>query len=347
MREPSNRDRRIIEEEIAAEVKERRGEESDFEILKGYIGDLEKEFGIVIPEPIEDRLRFLEKNARMHNRDARVIYAALGEMYQVIRARKIQFRSGEERRKWEGHFSIFSKLTREDWGVLLAAALVHDIGKSGPPRVSKGEAGRVKFTRRQEMASRLYNLELLPNGRGTSIKEALEMIIRESGQLGAGEGAVEKLQSYLIELRNMGLSPREFIPRFWQLHTEWGAAILKKHFDQTNPVYQRIIRIASSHHYFEGTNPENVALQAENLSEEERRDALLIKLLIVLDQYQGSRRRGKRNPAAASDYFKTKLESKGFADDPEFVAILDLIKKVEETSAVFSLGAGIEAEMKK
>lgn len=297
---------------------------SDFEVLMGYVQELESQYGIVVPEKILIRLKDLEKFTKPHNRDARVIYEAFFQVFHW--------------RRKTGNRPDTPELSEEDLGIGLAASLLHDIGKSGPANAQG---------RKRELVSRLYNLEVLPNGPDTPIDAAVRMIFREAAEVGKGEALTEKLQAYLTDLRNLGIKPNDLMPSFWRAHAEWTKQILTKTLDQSNPIYRRITKIAASHHYFEGSNPEGLDFHAAGLTEEERKDNYLTKLLIFLDQYQGARRRGHKNPTEALEFVKNKLSKNGLAADPDFLEILFLVEHLEKTTAIFRLGAEVDAEVKR
>lgn len=280
-------------------------------ILKGYLEELKDRRGIVIPEKILEHLIDLEKYTKLHNYDARAIYEAYFQIFNLLRKKE--------------KLNI-PELSEEDLGIGLAAFLLHDIGKSGPAEATP---------KQRELVSRLYNLEVLPKGRETLLVEAVKIIFDELGSLEEGSSTSIRLEAYLKELEELGLPTEELMASFYKAHAEWTSQILHKFLDQSNSLYRRITKIASSHHYFEQSNPEGINLQNRDLPEEERRDNFLIKMLIVLDQYQGGRRRGKKTPEEAMRFVIDKLAKNGLAEDPEFAEIISLVSEVEKTTNIF------------
>jgi len=316
----------------------------DFEILQGYDAELEREYGIIVPPELVQRQEELEQYAREHNRDARVIYEAFFQLFHL-------------RRKF-GHKVDTPDLDQEDLGVGLAAALLHDIGKSGSPEATPA---------RRKLISRLYNLVRPDINRETPINDAVNILCNEATARGKKGDLLSKLNSYLLELSKIGINPNDLMKSLYSRHAEWGEQLLKKYLDQSNPVNQRITRVASAHHYFEGYKKEEVDLSLPPTSEEEAHDRFLIKMLIVLDKYQASRvRRGW--PAAESlAYVREVIRNNGMARDPIFEALvghicdtkeedlewlrkdlgLSVIAQLEKTTPVFELGRTVPAEVKK
>lgn len=289
-------------------------------ILRSYLEELKDKRGIIIPEKILEHLIDLEKYTKLHNHDARAIYEAYFQIFNLLRKKE--------------KLNI-PELSEEDLGVGLAAFLLHDIGKSGPAEATP---------RQRELVSRLYNLEVLPKGRDTLIAEAIKMIFNEVENLKESKSVVAELEIYLKELKDLGLQPNELMSIFYKVHAEWTSQILHKFLDQSNSIYRRITKIASSHHYFEQSNPEGINLQNKALSEEDRRDNFLIKMLIVLDQYQGGRRRGNKTPEEAMQFVVDKLAKNGLAEDQEFAEIIALVSEVEKITDIFK---SVEIDMLK
>lgn len=296
-----------------------KGDGNDYEILEGYIADLEREYGLVIPAALKERQREMEKYAKEHNRDARVIYEAFFQFYHLCRKEKQP--------------NELPELSPPDLGVGLAASLLHDIGKSGPAKASPLV---------RKIAARLYNLDESIIGKNTPIQEALALLTRRSGKEEAAE-----IKAGELEMAFFGLRPTDLMRKFFRGHTVWSNELLTKNLDQQNPLYRRITKIASSHHYLEGDNPEKIDFQATGLSEEEKKDLFLIKLLIALDQYQACRLRRRNKSTEAREYLTAKLRERGLEKDNDFAAILKLLEKLEKTTAVFNLGVTIDAEVKK
>ncbi len=342
----SAHDRLIEEQEVTEAFAEAKDQDrvNDLEILKGYDADLERKYGIVVPPELVARQEELELHAKEHNRDARVIYEAFFQLFHL-------------RRKF-GHKADTPDLDQEDLGVGLAAALLHDIGKSGPPDAS---------TSRKRLISRLYNL-VGPNvDRNTPINDAVSILGSEAVGRGKPGVFLTKLESYLRELSRIGIHPNDLMGNLYSCHAQWGEQLLKVYFDQDNPVYRRITKVASAHHYFEGYKKEEVDLSSSPASKEDERDRFLIKMLIVLDKYQARRVRRNWQPAEALAYVRGVIRDHKMSKDPIFEALVghicdteaedlehlhkdlgqSLTAQLEKTTAVFELGRTIPAEVKK
>ncbi|MCX6722757.1 MAG: hypothetical protein NT094_01655, partial [Candidatus Staskawiczbacteria bacterium] len=294
-------DRTLLKKE-AADIQLDVEEESasgDFAILIGYNAELEREYGIVVPPELVERQEELEQNAREHNRDARVIYEAFFQLFHL-------------RRKF-GHKVDTPDLDQEDLGVGLAAALVHDIGKSGSPDATPA---------RRRLISRLYNLVRPDVTRETPVNEAVKILCSEAIARGKKGDLTTKLNAYLVELSRVGINPNDLMKSLYSRHAEWGEQLLKTYLDQDNPIYRRITRIASAHHYFEGYKKEDVDLSSPPVSEEDEHDRFLIKMLIVLDKYQASRMRRGFSPAESLAYVRGVIRDHGMARDPFFEALV-------------------------
>lgn len=295
---------------------EKEEKNENFPILAGYLKELKKEHQIDIPEALTNRLKELE--ITKHNRDARVIYNAAFQTFHLIRKENLY------------------PLKKEDLGPLLAASILHDIGKSGPADLP----AKIRKT-----IIELYGLETpLHNHQRLDVGGQLKHLILQSQESGYYPARLAQLSD---NLKQAGIDKEHSIRNFWQKHTQWTFDLLNRFLKKDNPLDQKIIKIAASHHYLEGFNPAEVNLKNTAPPEEEKRLNFLIKLLIVFDKYQGARRRGRLKPSEALEDVRKKIADKNFGQDSEFQSILEITKKIEEETGVFLLGAEIDAEIKK
>lgn len=282
----------------------------NYQELKLFLSDLENQTGFLIDPEIETRLLELERFTK-HNRDARVISRAAGEAYHFLRK-----------------FNKYPLEPQDEQAIKLAAAL-HDVGKSGPFGLSLDK---------RELIIKLYGVE------NVSHELTAEGALKEfvvSGYLPLKQEVIKENLSLL------GVSPQEKMAVFWHRHARWTHQILSHLLKGKDDFPGRVTRIASSHHYLENCNPAGVKLESykdigvssfNNLDEkekQERRDGFWTKLLIVLDQYQGARRRGGLKPQEALDHIGKKIIDSEFKDDVEFALILDEILPELEKNGIF------------
>jgi hypothetical protein len=180
------------------------------------------------------------------------------------------------------------QLPEESPKQMMRAAVLHDIGKSGPA----GEKSPVNAAVRRLFVPPTRPFKLMDGSRPKTIHD----FVTELEYPDATE-----IEAALIEA---GFEPdKEAIIFFWRRHAQWTYDILK-----TAPpelVDEKTLKIAASHHIFEAKNPagldlENMPVEAQILDVIGRAQALMgessntllmSELLAAVDKYQAYRER--------------------------------------------------------
>ena len=179
----------------------------------------------------------------------------------------------------------------------LMAALVHDIGKSGPASANATE---------QEAVVRLFAAENI-NDPKMPVGQAINLYFEPA--------EAPRLQTLL---EHCGITANMTMREFWDQHAYWTRDILEQH---PNGVAERTRVIAASHHIDRGINPYHVK-EADSFPEakaigasEYYLDALHGRLLLAVDKYQASVRRFGRNHEETLALVKQMLGEKYKKDD--------------------------------
>ncbi len=158
---------------------------------------------------------------------------------------------------------------------LMRAAVLHDIGKSGPA----GAESAFNFAVRRLFIPPLRPFNPYIDGRAKTIAEF------------ASEQGLAQSAEVLEAVRNAGIDPeREPMISFWRRHAGWTYDILNS--DAGPDIDPDLIKIAASHHLIEGQNPASLSLDqapAESQVLEVLEEA---DLLETVDKYQAFRSRG-------------------------------------------------------
>lgn len=200
------------------------------------------------------------------------------------------------------------------------AALLHDIGKTGPltatPEQQKivtqiFDARSVKVNSQQ--ASVREFIQAISNGDSTDILttlQAMNLPLDINGQATVGEAD------------NTGS-----MINFFRRHADWTYQILNARSiapvvgqPNTNLIDSDVISVAASHHLLEGKNPAKIPVSVANL-EIGSPDLNIIKATIrltLVDQYHALRERADKTHRQAITLLKRKVKSK-YINDEEFL----------------------------
>lgn len=208
------------------------------------------------------------------------------------------------------------KLEKEQ---MLLAALLHDVGKSGPKEATQAE---------QELIIALFDPshygKITAAGkdvRGETILHAL----RESN---FGEDDQRKIARYLKKLK-IDISSERMID-FWQRHADWTYEILKA--AQDDRIDARLAVMAASHHILDDKNP--AGLDPENIPNEAKTIEVVetYEVLTLVDKFQAYIKRSGKSHGEAVRELRDKISGKKFSDKvkKEYLAILGVIENSED-----------------
>jgi hypothetical protein len=210
---------------------------------------------------------------------------------------------------------------------LMRAAILHDIGKSGPA----GEKGSFHDAVRRLFVQPRRRFNPYIDGRAKTIREFAE-------EQNLAEYA--KISSALAEA---GIDPdREPMIDFWRRHAEWTHGILK---ESSGPdIDEKLIAVASSHHLLENQNPAHVDINSPPPDAQVLETLEEMELLAAVDKYQAFRRRGGEEHESALAKLKSILNTR--LDLPEalrssFQSVIEVLDRYKDALAkMFGVGRG-------
>ena len=214
-----------------------------------------------VDEEIIKKLLLLERNSKF-NEDSRKIARGMDNVFSFLekhhapRYPQLVF---SEKQKSEGR----------------QAAILHDVGKSGPANATKEES---------ETTVRLFAQEQIrdPN---LSVQEAVD-----------GSFSENERSKIFDCLKSLDISPSMTIRQLWDCHAQWTRDILEKY---PSGLSERVRIIAGSHHIDRGINPyflteSEIPLQSNIIGTiEEYVDAIEERVLMAVAQYEALSRRKK------------------------------------------------------
>lgn len=261
----------------------------------------------LLHEKIIDRLILLERETKF-NEDSHKIRIGMNKVFNRLE------------KKHSG--IIFDKNQRTDAEM---AAVLHDIGKSGPANSTIDE---------QKVIVRIFSLENIGGSKrrpeDINLDEILTKIFDEN-EMDAVNEFFEKLN----------LSPKKTTMRdFYDKHAQWTHDILEKYAQNLN---KNIRIIAGSHHIDHNINPyalneSEIPVEANIIGAlESYEDALEERVLIAMDHYEASVRRGNLKHEKAMDYLKSNLkESSVFKKDELMNWVIDVIDELGKEQDIFA-----------
>lgn len=259
-----------------------------------------------LDDALMDRLIRLERHSKF-NLDSRMVASG---MQNILHYMHKQSGGGQEEH---------DRLDTE----ALIAALVHDIGKSGPASANASE---------QEAVVRLFAAENI-NDPAMPVGQAIALCFEPA--------ETPRLQ---VLLEHCGITADMTMREFWDKHAYWTKDILEQH---PEGIAERTRIIAASHHIDRGINPYHIketgaVAEAKAIGASEYYlDALHGKLLLAVDKYQASIRRSGRNHDEALAVIK-RILGNGYEKDDVMKKILDAIDALGRNGTLFSKsGVGI------
>lgn len=158
---------------------------------------------------------------------------------------------------------------------IMRAAVLHDIGKSGPP----GEQGDLHFAVRKLFIPPRRSFNPFIDGRAKTISEFMD------------EQNIADREKVLTGLVAAGIVPETTaMIDFWRRHADWTYGILKE--ESGSDVDAELVKIAATHHLLENQNP--AGLEVNDVPAEAQVLEILeqAQLLAAVDKYQAFRARG-------------------------------------------------------
>ncbi|MFO0679750.1 MAG: hypothetical protein U0169_24710 [Polyangiaceae bacterium] len=182
---------------------------------------------------------------------------------------------------------------------VVLGCLFSDIGKTGPEGADVG-------TRR--IVAEAFAVENVKDDR-----QSFATFVRASFPADA--------EPRLARLAAIGVPPSITLRQFWNLHTGWTLAIA-----EAAGLPAEAVGAAAAHHLLEDVNPESIVGEDDRFTRPFGRNATFDraeKLVILLDKYDASMRRGGRSHEDAILWLRDRLASSArFFDDEEFVGLL-------------------------
>lgn len=159
---------------------------------------------------------------------------------------------------------------------LLAATLLHDIGKSGPPHCKNDSPLREKI---KKLFVHGY-IPVFPD----KFSDFVEMVGLENPEQIAVDLSTSDLPI------DADMRPIDFLRR----HVDWTYLILKE-----TGLDEEIVKIAASHHILENKNPaqlseEEISSSVQRLEITDKYHAYLYRILTFVDQYDAFKNRGTK-----------------------------------------------------
>ena len=260
-------------------------------------------FHELLHEEITNRLTLLEKGSKF-NEYSRRIERGMENVLNLL-----------ERQYAEKYPEVvFLKKQRYDGSI---AAILHDIGKSGPAEATSKE---------QDLIIKLFARENIRNS---------NMLVSEV----IGEMFFEnQLAETLETLEKYKIGEKTTMREFWDRHAQWTHDILEKYSQNLNA---HVRMISGSHHIDRGINPYNlsdevvVPLAANVIGTlEEYVETLEGRALIALDQYEAAIERGKLSHEMALSRVRSSMVK--HKNDKLMNLVLGAIDELGENSTIFN-----------
>lgn len=256
-----------------------------------------------LPDDLMERLLLLEEES-MFNEDARRVERAMDQVMDFLSERyglEYPVLNLSESQKVEGRI----------------AAIVHDIGKTGPLLADYDQRLAVV---------KLFASEEIKNP---------QMLIYEAVQL----TYLDDSERITEDLESIGIDTHLTMRQFWDMHAHWTHDILE-HFPEA--LSRRIRVIAASHHYDHGINPydlpeSDIPLQATTIGLiEDYASELQERVLVAVDQYEANIRRSGSSHEKAIAWVRENLaKSNRFKNDKIIPLICEAIDELGRGQEIF------------
>jgi hypothetical protein len=246
---------------------------------------------------VMDRLVLLEKHSKF-NQDSRMIERGMDNLISYLSKANPDLGGMDEHRS-----------------EVRVAAILHDIGKSGPAHA----------TPEQQLAViNLYAAENLKNTQQT-VEDAVH------------DTFGSEAENMLDQLAECGVRPEMSMRHFWDLHGYWTKDILEAYAKELS---SRTRLIAGSHHITRGINPYKVPDQ--DIPDEARMvgvledyiDIVEERALVVIDQYQANMSRSGSTHEKAIEWVRANVNEK-FHNDSVMQLVLKGLDELGREGNVF------------
>jgi len=204
---------------------------------------------------------------------------------------------------------------------LMRAAVLHDIGKSGPA----GAESDFHFAIRRLFIAPLRRFNPYIDGRAKTVQEYMT------------EQQIGKPEAIHAALEGAGIDPsRETMIGFWRRHAEWTYGILSSAAGAD--VDSDLINIAASHHLLENQNPARLALDQVPVEAHVLEVLEESELLAAVDKYQALRSRGGSGHEEALEKLQTMITER--TDLPEtlrtkFLRVVEVLSRSKDALAPY------------
>ncbi len=208
--------------------------------------------------------------------------------------------------------AILAKKNHSDGRI---AAILHDIGKSGPVNATPEE---------QQVIIKIFARENIRNS-NAPVAEIVAEAFNDN-----------RIAEALSTLEKYGIGGNTTMREFWDKHAQWTHDILEQYPQGLN---DRIRIIAGSHHINRGVNPynlpdEEVLLSANIIGTlEEYMEALEGRVLIALDQYEAAIERGKLTHEAALERVRGGMVK--YKNDALMKLVFDAVDELGRNGEIF------------
>jgi len=201
---------------------------------------------------------------------------------------------------------------------MILAALLHDIGKSGPAEASPEERAMIQFLFSKNLPK--INRENASE-RDLSIKRIFTETTHDFDN--------NKIEKYLTEKLHIQTDSTRALD-FWRQHAQWTYDILKR--NAGGKINAELINIASSHHLLEGINPAGIS--EEEITEGSRALEVIDKyyFLALVDKYQALMERGKKTHREAIEILIQIVEKSAHGEESKkhYIKLIEKIRDSEE-----------------
>ena len=180
------------------------------------------------------------------------------------------------------------------------AAMLHDIGKTGP-REESTSLENSESSKLQQLITSMFAFSFKLPTEGLTISQFVDEMFKNKEKISLINVEIEKTEAIQL-LTKIGLDiDKDVRSGFLQKHVEWGKDML----DNDPNITDQTKFIALNHHAF--ISEQNVEIEGFEPTEDDKKKTFFLE---VVDYYQASRRRGKKDHNESSVFTKRRFEEK-------------------------------------